>query len=97
MVGSSAPSAPIFENAFAEASLMLEVAARALVYLPERVRVGQMIDGDTGKLILWVDATDINRVIGPAGRTQQSLGTVLQAMAKKSGVRLSLQIEVRNP
>jgi predicted RNA-binding protein YlqC (UPF0109 family) len=97
MIGSANRSAPSLEKAVAEASTMIEEAVRALVMLSERVIVRESIEGEVGMLILYVDAFDPDRVTGPAGRTQQSLRIVLQAMARKSGVSLSLQIEARNP
>ena len=97
MIGSAKRSAPSLEKAVAEASTMIEEAVRALVMLSERVIVRESIEGEVGMLILYVDAFDLDRVIGPAGRTQESLRIVLQAMARKSGVSLSLQIEAWNP
>ncbi len=76
---------------------MLVQMAEALVCLPERMMVRQELEGETGKLILYVDASDMERVMGIKGRTQKSLQTVVNAVAARSGGRLSLEIERRDP
>jgi predicted RNA-binding protein YlqC (UPF0109 family) len=72
---------------------LLEYLARALVDLPERVRVEEF-EEDDGTLVLElsVGADDYGRIIGRRGRTAQALRSVVKASAASSGAHVLVDI-----
>jgi predicted RNA-binding protein YlqC (UPF0109 family) len=97
MVDSIHPKTQSLEDAVAEASAMLGRIARKLVDLPDRVEVLSSLDGRCGKLILRVDPSDLDAVIGPGRQTENSLRVVVKAMGKKSSFKFGLKIEPETP
>jgi len=71
---------------------LLEVLARGLVDEPKRVRVRQRTDEGQVRLDLEVSPDDRGRVIGRGGRTADALRTLLDAVAKRHGKRVRLEI-----
>ncbi|MFP4301182.1 MAG: KH domain-containing protein [Alkalispirochaetaceae bacterium] len=71
---------------------LVEYVARALVDLPEEVRVN-MIEGEKSTILeLKVSPDDIGKVIGKHGRIAKALRTILSATATKTGKRVVLEI-----
>ena len=63
-----------------------------LVDNPDEVRVTEKQD-DKGMLYrLYVNESDIGRVVGKEGRTAKSIRTLLNAAAARRGLRASLEI-----
>jgi hypothetical protein len=70
----------------------LETVARGLCEQPGRVRVSASESGDELRLELKVAPSDRGRVIGKGGRTADALRALLQAAARASGRRVTLEI-----
>ncbi|MFP4330537.1 MAG: KH domain-containing protein [Alkalispirochaetaceae bacterium] len=71
---------------------LVEYVARALVDIPEEVRVN-MIEGEKSTILeLKVSPDDIGKVIGKHGRIAKALRTILSATATKTGKRVVLEI-----
>lgn len=71
---------------------LVEYVARALVDVPEEVRVN-MIEGEKSTILeLKVSPDDIGKVIGKHGRIAKALRTILSATATKTGKRVVLEI-----
>ena len=66
--------------------------AKALVDAPESVNVTQ-VDGEKITVLeLRVAKEDLGKVIGKQGQTARSMRTILNAVAKKAGKRVVLEI-----
>ena len=71
---------------------LIEDIAKALVDIPEEVKV-HVIEGEqTTVLELKVAPSDLGKVIGKQGRTARSLRTILSAASMKVHHRYSLDI-----
>jgi len=72
---------------------LLEYLARALVDLPERVRVEEF-EEDDGTLVLELHVADddAGKVIGRGGRTVAALRTVVKAAAVRDGQRVLVDV-----
>jgi hypothetical protein len=71
---------------------LVEYVARALVDVPEEVRVN-MIEGEKSTILeLKVSPDDIGKVIGKHGRIAKAIRTILSATATKTGKRVVLEI-----
>lgn len=71
---------------------LVEYVARALVDVPDEVRVN-MIEGEKSTILeLKVSPDDIGKVIGKHGRIAKALRTILSATATKTGKRVVLEI-----
>ncbi|MFH1729566.1 MAG: KH domain-containing protein [Pseudomonadota bacterium] len=73
-------------------SELVETIARALVDNPEQVSVKSIEGGQTVVLELYVDKTDIGKVIGKGGNTAKSIRTILSASASKNKKNAVLEI-----
>jgi predicted RNA-binding protein YlqC (UPF0109 family) len=71
---------------------LLATLAEELVDDPEQVEVREHRKGDVVELELQVAPEDRGRVIGQKGRTADALRTVLEAVAARKGLRVSLEI-----
>ena len=71
--------------------LVLHVA-RGLVREPERVRVFEEVEDGTTVLELEVAPGDRGRVIGRDGRTAHALRVLVEALARRRGERVSLEV-----
>jgi predicted RNA-binding protein YlqC (UPF0109 family) len=71
---------------------LLEALARELVEQPERVSVRERAEPDGLLLTLAVAGPDRGRVIGRHGVTAEALRTLLEAVARKQGLRCELEI-----
>jgi len=71
--------------------LVLQLA-RGLVREPGRVRVHEEREDGTTVLELEVAPSDIGRVVGRDGRTAQALRVLVEALARRRGERVELEI-----
>jgi len=71
---------------------LIEYIVKALVDLPEQVKVTAVRGEQTTVIELHVARDDLGKVIGKQGRTAQSLRTVLNAASTKLKIRSVLEI-----
>ena len=71
--------------------LVLQLA-RGLVREPGKVRVHEEHEDGTTVLELEVAPSDIGRVVGRDGRTAQALRVLVEALARRRGERIELEI-----
>lgn len=71
---------------------LLQQLARGLVQDPGRVRVHEYREDGRTVLELEVAPSDCGRVIGRDGRTATALRTLLQALARRRGESLDVEI-----
>ncbi len=71
---------------------LIEFVVKALVDVPEQVRVSAVRGEQTTVIELHVAKEDLGKVIGKQGRTAQSLRTILNAASTKMKVRSVLEI-----
>jgi len=71
---------------------LLECMIRALVDLPEEVRVSEIIGEQTTVFELVVAKSDLGKVIGKQGKTAKALRTILTAASTKLRKRSVLEI-----
>ena len=65
---------------------------KALVDMPEEVRVKEILGEQTTVLELIVDKSDLGKVIGKHGKTAKALRTILTAASTKLKKRCILEI-----
>lgn len=71
---------------------LIEYMAKALVDMPEKVRVTEIVGEQTTVIELDVDVSDRGKVIGKQGRTARALRTILNAASTKLRKRSVLEI-----
>jgi len=71
---------------------LLECMIRALVDLPNEVRISEIIGEQTTVFELVVAKEDLGKVIGKQGKTAKSLRTILTAASTKLRKRSVLEI-----
>ena len=71
---------------------LLEVMVRALVDLPDLVKIHEIVGEQTTVFELVVDKTDLGKVIGKQGKTAKALRTILTAASTKLRKRSVLEI-----
>jgi predicted RNA-binding protein YlqC (UPF0109 family) len=71
---------------------LIEYLAKALVDMPEKVEVNEIVGEQTTVIELKVDKSDLGKVIGKQGRTARSLRTILNAASTKLRKRSVLEI-----
>lgn len=71
---------------------LLETMIRALVDLPDKVRISEINGEQTTVFELVVDKTDLGKVIGKQGKTAKALRTILTAASTKLRKRSVLEI-----
>lgn len=71
---------------------LLEVMTRALVDLPEQVKISEIIGEQTTVFELLVAKEDLGKVIGKQGKTAKALRTILTAASTKLRKRSVLEI-----
>ncbi len=71
---------------------LLEVMIRALVDLPEEVKVSEIVGEQTTVFELVVAKSDLGKVIGKEGKTAKSLRTILTGASTKLRKRSVLEI-----
>ena len=70
----------------------IEYIAKQLVDQPELVTIEEEMKEDKLILKLRVAQPDIGKIIGKKGRTAFALRTLVAAVGKKSGKRVSLEV-----
>lgn len=71
---------------------LLETMIKALVDIPEEVRVSEITGEQTTVFELVVAKTDLGKVIGKQGKTAKALRTILTAASTKLRKRSVLEI-----
>lgn len=71
---------------------LLDVMIRALVDLPEQVKISEIVGEQTTVFELVVAKEDLGKVIGKQGRTAKALRTILTAASTKLRKRSVLEI-----
>lgn len=71
---------------------LLEVMIRALVDIPDQVRVSEIVGEQTTVFELIVAKEDLGKVIGKQGKTAKALRTILTAASTKLRKRSVLEI-----
>ena len=71
---------------------LLEVMVRALVDIPDQVRISEIVGEQTTVFELVVDKSDLGKVIGKQGKTAKALRTILTAASTKLRKRSVLEI-----
>ena len=71
---------------------LLEVMIRALVDLPDQVRISEIVGEQTTVFELVVAKEDLGKVIGKQGKTAKALRTILTAASTKLRKRSVLEI-----
>ena len=62
---------------------LINYVSKALVDMPEKVEVNEVVGEQTTVIELKVDKTDLGKVIGKQGRTARALRTILNAASTK--------------
>lgn len=71
---------------------LLECMTRALVDIPDKVRISEIIGEQTTVFELVVAKEDLGKVIGKQGKTAKALRTILTAASTKLRKRSVLEI-----
>jgi len=71
---------------------LIEMIAKALVDVPDQVRVDEVVGEQTTVVELKVAKEDLGKVIGKQGRTASAMRTILNAAATKLRKRCVLEI-----
>ena len=71
---------------------LLTDLARSIVNNPDGVEVTEYEDGDTIRLELRVDDSDLGKVIGKQGRIAKAMRVILRAKANRENRRVSVDI-----
>jgi predicted RNA-binding protein YlqC (UPF0109 family) len=71
---------------------LIEKISRALVDIPDKVMVNEILGEQTTVIELKVDKSDLGKVIGKQGRTARALRTILNAASTKLKKRSVLEI-----
>lgn len=71
---------------------LIEDIARALVDIPDEVKVSEVSGEQVTVLELKVAPSDLGKVIGKQGRTARSIRTILGAAGMKLNRRFTLEI-----
>ncbi len=75
-----------------ELKTLIELVSKALVDMPDQVRVNEIEGEQTTVIELSVDKSDLGKVIGKQGRTARALRTILNAASTKLRKRSVLEI-----
>ena len=71
---------------------LISYVSKALVDVPEKVEVSEVVGEQTTVIELRVDKSDLGKVIGKQGRTARALRTILNAASTKLRKRSVLEI-----
>ena len=75
-----------------DVSEMLLTIVRSLVDKPEQVEIVPVPEATSTTFRIWVDPTDVGKVIGMNGRTARALRTIVGANASK--LRRSFSVDL---
>lgn len=70
----------------------LEYVIKALVDVPDKVKVKREVDEMGVLLTLDVDQTDMGKIIGRSGNTARAIRTLLRVVGLKNNARVNLKI-----
>lgn len=70
----------------------LELVVKALVDVPEKVKIVRTVDEMGVLLTLVVDNADMGKVIGRSGNTAKAIRTLLRVVGMKNNSRVNLKI-----
>ena len=70
----------------------VEYLVKNLVDKPEEVQIAEIVGEQTTVLELRVGEGDMGKVIGKRGQNAKSIRTLLNAAARKTGKRVTLEI-----
>ncbi|EQC46037.1 KH domain-containing protein [Bacteriovorax sp. Seq25_V] len=71
---------------------LITYVSKALVDMPDKVEVGEIVGEQTTVIELKVDKSDLGKVIGKQGKTARALRTILNAASTKLKKRSVLEI-----
>ena len=71
---------------------LVDYMSRALVDMPDKVEVNEIVGEQTTVVELKVDKSDLGKVIGKQGRTAKALRVILHAASTKLRKRSVLEI-----
>jgi predicted RNA-binding protein YlqC (UPF0109 family) len=71
---------------------LIEYVGKALVDMPDEVKVNEITGEQTTVIEIKVDKSDLGKVIGKQGRTARALRTILNAASTKLKKRSVLEI-----
>ncbi len=71
---------------------LINYVSKALVDIPDEVKVTEIVGEQTTVIELKVDKSDLGKVIGKQGRTARALRTILNAASTKLKKRSVLEI-----
>ncbi len=63
-----------------------------LVDHPDKVRINEVGGSHTLIIELYVEKSDIGKIIGKQGKTINAIRTLLMSVASRNGIRVSLEI-----
>ena len=66
--------------------------AKNLVDNPDEVKVNEIGGKQTLILELFVDKSDIGKIIGKKGKTINAIRTLLMSVASRAGIRVNLEL-----
>jgi predicted RNA-binding protein YlqC (UPF0109 family) len=70
----------------------IEYVVRSIVDIPDKVRTERTIDERGVLITLYVDPTDMGKVIGREGRTAKAIRTLLKVLGAKNQARVTMKI-----
>ncbi|MFH0755244.1 MAG: KH domain-containing protein [bacterium] len=71
----------------------LEFVVKAIVDVPEKVKIIRTVDEMGVLLTLSVDNVDMGKVIGRSGNTAKAIRTLLRVVGMKNNSRVNLKID----
>ncbi|MFZ5391971.1 MAG: KH domain-containing protein [Patescibacteria group bacterium] len=70
----------------------IEFIVKAIVDIPDKVRTERIIDERGVLITLYVDPSDMGKVIGKEGRTAKAIRTLLKVLGAKNEARVTMKI-----
>ena len=70
---------------------LLEFILKALVRLPDEVKITEEVEGDAVRFKAWVAQEDRGRVIGKKGQTADAVRTVMNSAAGRTRQRVIVE------
>lgn len=70
----------------------IEYIVKMIVDSPDKVKTERLIDERGVLITLYVDSTDMGKVIGKEGRTAKAIRTLLKVLGAKNQARVTMKI-----
>lgn len=70
----------------------IEFVVRSIVDIPDKVKTERTIDERGVLITLYVDPSDMGKVIGREGRTAKAIRTLLKVLGAKNQARVTMKI-----